>query len=223
MMTLCPLCLNRSSFSQINGPDKRMFLCCDRCKLVFTTTSFMPSRKEVEKRSKQDKNGILNPVYLKLLAQGLESTLPFLSKGSRGLDYGCGQTPTLSDLLEQQDIRCENYDPLFFTQLPEGPFDFIFAVDCFQHFFLPARELQEIKSLLKPGGHLIVITEKWTKPEVFSRWTYGKDQSNVTFYHTDTFRYISEKYKFTMLENSHPKIIIMQKEEIEAEVGDAAE
>lgn len=219
-MTICPLCLNKSSFSQLNGPDKRLYLCCDNCKLVFTTTTFLPTRKEEEKRYKLHNNGIEFPGYVKFLNQAIKPALPLLTKDMIGLDYGCGPTPTLSVLLEQQGIKCENYDPIFFSEMPEGPFDFIFATECFEHFFLPARELQKIKNLLKPNGYLIVMTEKWTKPEVFSRWTYAKDPTHVTFYHADTFRYISEKYKFNLLESPNPRVVLMQKEEIEEPVSE---
>lgn len=217
MMTLCPLCLNKSSFSPMNGPDKRMFLCCDRCKLAFTTTSYQPGRKKEEKRSKQQLNGLQVPAYVKFLNQAIEPSLAFLTKDMAGLNYGCGPTASLSVLLEQQNIHCSNYDPIFFPELTADQFDFIFATECFEHFFLPAKELQKIKNLLKPGGYLIVMTEKWTKPELFPRWSYAKDQTHVTFYHAETFRYIAEKYKFNILESNNPKVIIMQKEVIEEE------
>lgn len=218
-MTVCPLCLNKIAFTQITGPDHRIFLCCDKCKLVFTATSFLPSRKEEEKRYKKHNDGIQLPGYVKFLNQAIEPALPFLSKEMKGLDYGCGPVPTLSVLLERQGIGCENYDSLFFPELPDGPFDFIFATECFEYFFLPAREMQKIKNLLKPQGFLIVMTEKWTKPEEFARWSYAKDTTHVTFYHADTFRFISAKYKFILIESNNPRVVMLQKEEIEAEVG----
>jgi SAM-dependent methyltransferase len=220
MITLCPLCLNRSAFSQMNGPDKRMFLCCDKCKLVFTTTNFMPTRKEEEKRNKQNNNGIQNPTYLAFLNQAIEPALPLLTKYMKGLDYSCGQVPALSVLLEKQDLKCENYDAQYFPEMPEGSFDFIFATGCFESFLLPARELQTIKNLLNPGGFLIILTEKWTKPEVFSRWSYAKDNSRVSFFHAETFRFIAKKYKMNLMDSANPKIIILQKEElVEEEVA----
>lgn len=209
-MTICPMCLNKSSFSQVSGPDHRIFLSCDKCKLVFTATSFQPKRKEEEKRYKQHKNGIQYPGYVKFLNQAIEPALPFLLKKMKGLDYGCGPTPTLSLLLERQGYTCENYDPIFFPDLPEGPFDFIFATECFEHFFFPAREMQKIKNLLSPEGFLIVMTEKWTKPELFARWYYAKDSTHVSFYHADTFLFIAEKFKFNILESNNPRVVMMQ-------------
>jgi SAM-dependent methyltransferase len=185
---------------------------------VFTTTQFSPTLKEEEKRNKQLSGGLMYPGYVKFLSQAIEPALPLLSKNMKGLVYSCGPVPSLSQLLKQQDINCDNYDPIFFPEMPEGPFDFIFASECFENFFLPARELQTIKNLLKPGGHLIILTEKWGKPEAFSRWSYAKDPRHVTFYHNDTFRFISKKFKFNLLESNNPKVIMMQKEEVEAEV-----
>jgi SAM-dependent methyltransferase len=177
----------------------------------------MPTLKEEEKRSKQQNNGLQYPAYVKFLNQAIEPALPLITKSMKGLVYGCGPVPSLSLLLKQQDLNCINYDSIFFPEMPEGPFDFIFAAECFENFFLPARELQTIKNLLKPGGLLIILTEKWNKPELFSRWSYAKDPRHVTFYHAETFRYISKKYKFNLLESSNPKVIMMQKEEVEVE------
>jgi 2-polyprenyl-3-methyl-5-hydroxy-6-metoxy-1,4-benzoquinol methylase len=40
---------------------------------------------------------------------------------------------------------------------PEEPFDLITAFDCVHDFAEPARTLQEIRSLLKPGGTLFIV------------------------------------------------------------------
>lgn len=58
------------------------------------------------------------------------------------------------------------------------------------------------------------MTEKWTTPEAFSRWVYAKDDTHVAFYHADTFRYISKKYKFNLLESNNPRVVIFRNEEI---------
>lgn len=71
----------------------------------------------------------------------------------KGLDYGCGPVPLLSKIIGQMDMECDEYDPIFSpVQQLEQQYDFIFATECFEHFFLPAKELKQLKGLLNEGG-----------------------------------------------------------------------
>lgn len=217
-MPTCPLCFNSSSISPVKGPGKREFHCCDICKLIFTDISHLPAPEEEEKRYREHNNGIEYPGYVNFLLQAIEPAIPFLTKNMRGLDYGCGPMPTLSVLLEKRGYGCKYFDPFFFPTLPGGPYDFVFATECFEHFFKPGKEIECIKSLLRPAGYLIVMTETWNSVEAFSDWYYAKDFTHVSFYHTDTFRFVSERYGFALLECSNPRIILMQNKAFERAV-----
>lgn len=123
--------------------------------------------------------------------------LVHLNDGMRGLDYGCGPEPTLSLLLERQGIVCEDYDPLFADRILQPPYDFVFSTECFEHFHQPAVEIQKIASLLKPGGLLAIMTERWTTLDEFTSWYYTRDPTHVCFYQTRTLDFVCERYGFT--------------------------
>jgi len=199
----------------IDGPNKKAFLCCKICNLVFSETRFVPSLKEQKKRYIQPNNGVQYTVYLNSLNLVIEQTTPLLSKEMTGLDFDCGPTPVIGTLLEKQGINCINYDPIYFNEIPEGQYDFIFANECFEHFFFPAKEIRKIKDLLKPNGYLIVITEKWNSSTVFTKWPFAKDSMHVSFYHSDSFQYIAAKYGFTACPSKNQKVFIFQKQKIE--------
>ncbi len=210
-MILCPLCLNTKLFTMITGPDKRTYRSCDSCKLIFTDTRYQPTRKEAEKRFKTNKNGIQYPTYLEILKQAFKPDLPFINSSLTGLDYGCGPEPTLSTFLDQEDITCDSYDPIFFPELPQKQYDFIFSTECFEHFFLPAKEMQQIKKMLKPEGILIVLTELWTNAEAFAKWNNAKDAMHVSFYHRITMDFICTKYGFSIIPSDNPEVTVFQK------------
>jgi hypothetical protein len=129
----------------------------------------------------------------------------------RGLDYGCGPTPTLSGLLKVHGLHCENYDPYFFPALPEYQFDFIFATEVVEHFYNPRRELQLLSGYLKQGGILTIMTEPWVSVEGFSDWHYAKDITHVCFYHAKTIEYISNLYGFEILNKDTPRVTVFRK------------
>lgn len=218
-MIICPLCFNKESFTIVKGPDSRAYTACNKCKLIFTETRFLPSVKSEKERYLTHKNGIQYKGYVDFLNQAIEPSLPFLRKDMHGLDFGCGPTPTLSVILEQKGFSCDNYDPIFFPELPEKKYDFIFATECFEHFFFPAKEIQRINNLLKPGGILIVMTEKWKSAEAFSNWYYAKDSTHVSFFHNRTFGFIADKFGFETMESSNNRVMLMQKVEEQIEIN----
>lgn len=90
-------------------------------------------------------------------------------------------------------------------------YDAIFATECFEHFYYPEKELKTIKSHLKPTGYLILMTNLWNKLEDFLSWHYVNDDTHVTFYHTETLKYIYEHFGFSILQIIDNRVIILQK------------
>lgn len=172
---------------------------------------FLPDRTAEIERYKAHQNGPQDAGYVQFLNQAITPALPYLKISMRGLDYGCGPVPTLSGLLKSHDLHCENYDPYFYPEFPEGHFDFIFATEVVEHFFHPAQELQRISVLLKPGGILTIMTEPWVTLEGFSEWHYAKDMTHVCFYHAKTVAYICTRYGFEKLNHDSPRVSVLKK------------
>ncbi len=211
-MTICPLCTEPIGFKEVQGPDTRVYHHCEECHLIFTATRFQPTKKEEEHRYRQHNNGIQHKGYVTFLYKAIKPALQFLRPGMIGLDYGCGPQPTLSRLLEQEGFTCDDYDPIFFPELNQNKqYNFIFATECFEHFFYPARELIKIQQLLKDDGILAIMTEQWQSLEKFKNWYYAKDNTHVSFYHQRTFQFIAEKSEMNTIFSDNNRVIIFQK------------
>jgi SAM-dependent methyltransferase len=210
-MQTCLLC-NQPSV-EILSPKKlsRTFFHCEVCQLIFVDSSQFIKKEEEKHRYAQHKNGIQYPGYVQFLNQALEPALPLLNNKMHGLDFGCGPNPTLSVLLGQHGIRCDDYDPLFFNNLPDTAYDFIFATECFEHFFDPKKEILRIHELLKPQGLLVIMTEKWGILSDFPNWYYIKDVTHVCFFHSETMDYIANEFGFELLSSENPRVTIMRK------------
>ena len=92
-----------------------------------------------------------------------------------------------------------------------GKYDYLFATECFEHFFRPADELQKLNRLLNPGGILVVMTQLWKDIEKFKSWRYAQDPTHVVFYHKETVEFICKNYAFTLLESHGNRVFILQK------------
>lgn len=214
-MKICPLCTKHAGLEEIQGPDARLYNHCEKCHLIFIDTCFQPTKIEEEKRYLQHNNGIQHKGYVTFLNKAINPAIDFLKPGMRGLDYGCGPVPTLSRLLEQKGFTCDDYDPIFFPEMDQDKqYDFIFATECFEHFFFPAKELQKIRKLLKEDGILVIMTEQWQNLGKFKTWYYAKDLTHVSFYHQRTFNFIAKKSGMNTLFTDNNSVIIFQKTKV---------
>ncbi len=207
----CPLCDEKNNLETLTGTTHRRYIRCRRCELIFVNPIDLISNAEEKKRYLEHNNGIQFPGYVAFLNWAVKPALTFLLPDMKRLDYGCGPAPTLSILLERQGFSCDNYDPFFFPELPQSTYDFIFATECFEHFYYPKAELKRICALLKPGGFLIVMTEPWPSVEAFRNWYYINDVTHVSFYHTATFEFICREYGFMMHETDNSRVFILEK------------
>lgn len=194
-----------------NGSDTRFYYACLECDLIFTDTTFHLSPEEEIARYSEHNNGIEHAGYVEFLNRVIQPALPFLTTDMTGLDYGCGPAPTLSKLLQREGIACFDYDPLFGFNHPHKQYDFIFATECFEHFFYPGMEFREINALLKPGGYLAVMTEQWESLDRFKSWYYKRDQTHVSFFHRNTFHYLCKTFGYSILYQDRNRVIVLQK------------
>ncbi len=208
----CPLCLsNQEQIIPSKGRLNRKYFHCKNCDLFFTHPNDLPDNQEEKYRYEKHKNTIEAPGYVKFLNQAIKPALPYLSAPMQGLDYGSGPGPTLSILLRHEGISCKDYDPLFGPELPDGPFDFIFSTEAFEHFHSPRKEMNRIDQLLKPGGYLIVMTMFHTGFKLFQNWFYAGDHTHVIFFSIDTFSFICQQWNYQHLWNDDKRVIILQK------------
>jgi SAM-dependent methyltransferase len=209
---ICPLCrCDASKYLIFATRKKRRYWHCLLCDLVFVDREALPTLEQEREVYTFHQNSPDHPGYVEFLQRIIQPARAYLTPNMRGLDYGCGPGPTLSILLEREGIFCHNYDPIFFAEDPQGPFDFIFATECFEHFHSPANELSRLTALLQPGGFLFIMTELWHEQTNFRTWYYKTDPTHVSFYHLKSFNFICRQYGFKILASHNSRILLLQK------------
>lgn len=207
----CTLCGGDALEQICPDNDHRCYYHCQTCQLIFADPFYFPSREHEISRYLEHNNGIDEPGYVAFLERIISPALSFIQPGAVGLDYGCGPVPTLSKIVNRkQEVTCYDYDPMFDFDHPREVYDFIFATECFEHFHHPHTELEKILDLLRPGGHLFLMTERWESIKRFHNWYYKRDPTHVSFYHRDTFNYITEAYGLTELCSDRNRIMILK-------------
>jgi 2-polyprenyl-3-methyl-5-hydroxy-6-metoxy-1,4-benzoquinol methylase len=150
--------------------------------------------------------------YLNVLVEPLIELIPTTSRPNlQALDYGCGPGPTLSILLENAGIACDNYDPFFAPNALRDQYDIITATECFEHFHHPANELSKLTELLASNGYLALMTSRWENAEKFTNWHYTRDPTHVVFMHDKTIEFIAKKYDLNVQFKDEKRVVIFQK------------
>lgn len=190
----CPLChaVEPRSIGPAHGRD---YLECDACGLTFREPSQRPTPEEERERYEEHRNDLADPGYRAHLDRLVAPLVARLEPGARGLDYGSGPTPALSQMLREAGFPTVDYDPFFAPDAAvlSHTYDFVTCVETAEHFFDPASEFERLDGLLVPGGLLGVMTTLRTD-RPFAEWWYVRDVTHVCFYRARTMQWIGELF-----------------------------
>lgn len=191
---------------------EKTYYSCGDCELIFVDPTQRLSREDEKNQYLVNANTLDEEAHIAVLNQIIEPALAYINEDMKGLDYGCGPDPLLSKLLEKKSLRCYNYDPLFDFGHPEEIYDYIFATECLENFFVPAVDLKRMDDMLKSGGYLFITTSQSPSIEKFEDWNYRHDPTHVSFYNLETFNYIAKKLKYHLVYNDGERCVIFQKD-----------
>ena len=190
----------------------RTYSRCGSCGLVYMDEHDRLDASDEKKRYSFHQNSIDDEGYVKFLGRVIDPAMDYLSAGMKGLDYGCGPNPVLAQIIRDKGIECDFYDPFFYPKCDLGAkYDFIFATECFEHFFSPSHELDRICTMLNTDGKLCIMTEFLPENTDFCDWYYKNDPTHVCFYSKKTFEFICKKFNFKELYNDNHRVVILKK------------
>lgn len=207
----CPLCRNETT-ELFHREVKRDYWICSRCDLVFVPPAFHPdcaaekTRYDFHRHCLEDSGyrNFLNRLFLPVKNQ--------LAPGACGLDFGCGQTPTLSVLFKEAGFSCADYD-LYYHNNPAvlaRQYDILTCSETIEHFRRPNEEIDRFLRLVKPGGWIGIMTQLRDEAPPFDQWFYKDDLTHLCFFSRKTFQTIAAIYglKLHFFPNS---VILLQR------------
>ncbi len=182
--------------------------------------------------------------YGEIFRQGMSATqrqtLAWVPPGSRVLELGCA-TGYMSALLRDEK-RCQVTgvevdadaarrahalgltvlvgsldDPSFLGSL-EGEFDVVIASDVLEHLVEPERALAHVRSLLAPGGRMVLSTPNIAAWQIRSKLFFGgqfryeehgiMDRTHVHFFTWETFHELLARQRLEVLDRVHETVDI---------------
>jgi SAM-dependent methyltransferase len=212
MSQKCILCNSNSvlplEFSRTS--EKRNYLQCPICGLVFVPGSFHLSLEDETARYLLHENTLSNEGYVRMFLEKIALIKQYCPGIHSVLDYGCGPEPVLAKLMERDGFDCDTYDPYFFPGYPEKKYDLVISTEVFEHFRDVRAELKRIKSLLDAGGFLAVTTLFHDTAGNFGEWWYISDPTHICFFGIRTFDWIGKEFGLKILFTDKKNFIIMK-------------
>ncbi|MBX3020030.1 MAG: class I SAM-dependent methyltransferase [Bdellovibrionales bacterium] len=192
---MCPLCL--ATDAQELRADNKLYWHCNVCDLRFLDSKERLTPPEELERYHLHEPG--DEGYLKFVSPLIHSVQTQVRNGARGLDFGAGRYPVLAQHLESLGYKIQIYDPYFWPQAIEGPFDFVTTCEVVEHLYSPHEEFIRLSGYLKTNGLLSIMTDL-IKPETdFANWYYRRDPTHVVFYSAQSFQWIEKHLGFKEL------------------------
>lgn len=152
-------------------------------------------------RYEEHNNDVGNKGYQSFVYPIVKEVLNDYKKYDKGLDFGSGTGPVITKLLRDKEYNIKLYDPFFANEpeVLEEKYDYIVSCEVIEHFHNPRKEFKLLRSLLKPGGSLYIMTSIYSEDIDFKTWNYKDDKTHVFFYHKKALEWIKNEFDFAHL------------------------
>ena len=210
---ICPLCLSQEH-QEFDRDKNRSYQLCSNCTLVYVPREQLISSAEEKQRYDSHENSTDDPGYAAYLNNIADSMLPYLASGMKGLDFGCGRTTLLADLLEESHLTMNSYDLYFHPneKVWEGRYDFIVLSEVIEHLSHPREIMKKLCSLLNEEGMIFIKTKFYPKDaSIFKNWFYKRDKTHVQFFNEESFQFLVKEIELSSFERIGDDLYLLKK------------
>jgi 2-polyprenyl-3-methyl-5-hydroxy-6-metoxy-1,4-benzoquinol methylase len=181
---------------------------CLTCGLLFKDPETFMALSEEKSRYLTHNNDVNDSGYLSYLERLFELVS---DRKGKVLDFGCGPTQGLKALVEKrnyQSFEVDSYDPIFFPELNlKKKYDIVFASECVEHAYHPAKTFELLKKLIKKEG-VLALSTAMSDGQNLETWWYKNDPSHVVFFSEKTIKHISTVYHFEIILFKSPHVLL---------------
>ncbi|MGL6418982.1 class I SAM-dependent methyltransferase [Aeromonas allosaccharophila] len=206
----CPLCASAQAYS-LPVAGKRYHRCL-ACELVWLDEA--DHLDEAAEKAVYDghDNRVDDPRYRTFLMRAFGEVLSRVAIPASGLDFGCGPGPALVAMGREAGYQMAGYDKFFanFPELLTRQYDFITSTEVIEHIAEPCAALEQLWACLKPGGVLVLQTQRVLSDERFKNWRYRHDPTHIVFFAEASFRVLAASWQ-AELSFPHADVAVLQK------------
>ncbi|MCC0183079.1 class I SAM-dependent methyltransferase [Aeromonas hydrophila] len=206
----CPLCCAADAYElPVAG---KLYHRCRACELVWLDAAehLDPAREKAVYDGHD--NQVDDPRYRQFLQRAFGEVQRRLPPPASGLDFGCGPGPALIAMGREAGYQMAGYDK-FYADEPEllaQQYDFITSTEVIEHIATPRAVLERLWGCLKPGGLLVLQTQRVLGDERFRQWRYRHDPTHIVFFAEASFRALAARWQ-AQVEFPHADVAVITK------------
>ncbi|WP_214454860.1 class I SAM-dependent methyltransferase [Aeromonas dhakensis] len=206
----CPLCCAADAYElPVAG---KLYHRCRACELVWLDAAehLDPAREKAVYDGHD--NQVDDPRYRHFLQRAFGEVQRRLPPPASGLDFGCGPGPALIAMGREAGYQMAGYDK-FYADEPElltRQYDFITSTEVIEHIATPSAVLETLWGCLKPGGLLVLQTQRVLGDERFRQWRYRHDPTHIVFFAEASFRALADRWQ-AQVEFPHADVAVFTK------------
>ncbi|MFM5114048.1 class I SAM-dependent methyltransferase [Aeromonas hydrophila] len=206
----CPLCCAADAYElPVAG---KLYHRCRACELVWLDAAehLDPAREKAVYDGHD--NQVDDPRYRQFLQRAFGEVQRRLPPPASGLDFGCGPGPALIAMGREAGYQMAGYDK-FYADEPEllaQQYDFITSTEVIEHIATPRAVLERLWGCLKPGGLLVLQTQRVLGDERFRLWRYRHDPTHIVFFAEASFRALAARWQ-AQVEFPHVDVAVITK------------
>ncbi|EGX6953433.1 class I SAM-dependent methyltransferase [Aeromonas hydrophila] len=206
----CPLCCAADAYElPVAG---KLYHRCRACELVWLDEAehLDPAREKAVYDGHD--NQVDDPRYRQFLQRAFGEVQRRLPPPASGLDFGCGPGPALIAMGREAGYQMAGYDK-FYADEPEllaQQYDFITSTEVIEHIATPRAVLERLWGCLKPGGLLVLQTQRVLGDERFRQWRYRHDPTHIVFFAEASFRALAARWQ-AQVEFPHADVAVITK------------
>ncbi len=195
MVSKCKICGFETRAIEVKR-DGTKYSYCNRCEYISKDVDCRVSENQEFEIYDRHTNSIEDETYVAYFRSFINETiLRFQSEGKKGLDFGSGPEPVLSELLKRDyGYEMDIYDKFY---APEKiylgkTYHLVTSTEVVEHLDDPLEYFRLFRSLLSKDGILAIMTQFHPKDDAkFEGWHYRRDESHISFYTPETIRWIA--------------------------------
>jgi len=210
----CHIC-NESTHTFIHEKTNISYYYCEKCAYIFKSPKYYQNFDTQKKRYNLHTNDENDEGYKAYFKRFLDFVLPVVGSPKDALDFGCGRSTILSNMIKNKDIKCDFYDPIYHpdTLNDDKKYDLIVSVEVFEHLHQPRTTFKYLSEKLNEEGYLAIQTAFHSNDiKTFKTWYYHQDPTHIVFFTPKTFTVLCKQYGCKLLATNDKNMVVIQKE-----------
>ena len=187
---------------------------CKECEYIFKSSECHQDFTAQKERYNLHENEEEDAGYKAYFQRFLDFTLPLVGIPKTALDFGCGASSLLANMLEEKGIKCDYYDPIYHpdTLSDSKKYEFIVSTEVFEHLHQPKEVFESLLERLEEGGYLALQTQFHPNDiEAFKKWYYHQDPTHIVFFTAHTFRVLCKMYDCEFVGDNGKNMVVIKK------------